>query len=91
MTNWDKISKALSGLLQDITPDVFAESLASDCTTCTYCALNERCNSVFYVYDENGECVVDNDGDPVVNDNFPGCESIILGYLNEETGEDDAC
>ena len=91
MTNWDRINASLKGLLEGVTPEIFAECLATSTVSCGFCQLQDECDAKLFVRDENGEFVKDTDGDRIESVDYPGCEAIILGYLNKEVGEGDAC
>ena len=79
MTNWDKIKDVIKGMCDCETKEAF--------DTCQGCALTERCNKLFYKHDEDGYEITDDAGDPIPDDDFPGCDKIILSYLNEEVKE----
>lgn len=87
MTNWDKIKDVIKGMYDCETKEEFAEILSEAFGTCRGCALTERCNKLFYKHDEDGYVITDDAGDPILDDDFPGCDKIILSYLNEEVKE----
>ena len=83
MTNWDKIKDSVHvlfpGVNQEWLSTMIWESMCSNDGICESCALLDKCNSEFFITNEWG--------DQIPNDNWCGCDKIILEFLNEEAKE----
>jgi hypothetical protein len=91
MTNWNKIQDSVHVLFPGITADKFARiienSMCDDDNICHDCKIEEECLHEYFVCDKNGEYVRTENGDLVINHNFPGCEKMILNYLNKPVSD----
>lgn len=84
MTRWEMIKDVIQGLYPDLTKEDFVDIFSETCDWCCICSLSEECNKLFYKHDENGNPILDSDGSMVPDYDFPGCDSILLNYFNEE-------
>lgn len=83
----------MSDLFGTIFPDLnnkkdFAEfvwnSMCQDDDICRKCAAKDLCDHAYFITDENGEYIKTEDGDYIENDDYPGCDKIILQYLESK-------
>ena len=76
MTRLEKLIEGIKPVVPTITAEDIVDLFADRCDNCV---LNDYCDEYFYLK-ENGEYVIDEDGDKVVN---MCCEEIVKKWLNE--------
>ena len=88
MTKMEKLQEALGYLFDDPTvADDILEHIANEPTTfCSICKYSDECDRAYFVTDENGDFVLDKDGDRISNADESGwsCEGILRKHLDEE-------
>ena len=87
MTRWDAIKNIMTDLDPSLTDEDFAHGLAHslgnyDCATCK---LKPDCDYRLYLHNQDGSvCTDEKYGMPIYDPDFPGCDGMILEWLNGE-------
>lgn len=86
MTNWEKIEDSMKVLFPKADKQTVVNILAAGTDyMCAHCAIYEQCFREMFMHDENGKPLYKANGDLINNDSYPGCDQMLLRYLDSES------